>query len=99
MSERRDSKNRVLRKGESQRADGRYMYRYIDHNGETQTEYSWRLVEKDPTPKNKKKDLSLREKEEIIKKNLEDFISCSAGKMTLNELFEFYIQLRIKTKN
>lgn len=98
MSERRDSKNRVLRKGESQRADGRYMYRYIDHNGETQTEYSWRLVERDPTPKNKKKDLSLREKEEIIKKNLEDFISCSAGKMTLNELFEFYIQLRIKTK-
>lgn len=31
MSEkRRDNKNRILRTGESQRADGKYMYRYVD---------------------------------------------------------------------
>lgn len=34
MSEkRRDSKNRILRTVESQEADGRYKYRYIDANG------------------------------------------------------------------
>ena len=34
MSEkRRDNKNRVLRNGESQRKDGRYMYKYVDNAG------------------------------------------------------------------
>ena len=34
MTERRkDSKNRVLRAGESQRKDGTYMYRYTDITG------------------------------------------------------------------
>ena len=33
MSEkRRDSKNRILRTGQSQEADGRYKFRYIDAN-------------------------------------------------------------------
>nr|WP_330413563.1 integrase DNA-binding domain-containing protein [Coprococcus sp. AF21-14LB] len=37
MSEkRRDNKNRILRTGESQRPDGKYMYRYVDANGKTQ---------------------------------------------------------------
>ena len=45
MSEkRRDSKNRILRTGESQEADGRYKYRYLDANGKRKTVYSWRLV-------------------------------------------------------
>ena len=40
MSEkRRDSKNRILRTGESQEADGRYKYRYIDANGNRKTGY------------------------------------------------------------
>lgn len=30
---RRDSKNRVLRTGESQKKDGRYMYKYTDNEG------------------------------------------------------------------
>ena len=33
---RRDSKNRVLRSGESQRKDGRYAYKYIDTFGNPQ---------------------------------------------------------------
>ena len=33
--ERRDTKNRILGKGEYQKADGRYMYRYTDSTGET----------------------------------------------------------------
>ena len=55
MSEkRRDNKNRILRTGESQRADGKYMYRYVDANGKTQCLYSWRLVKTDTVPEGKK---------------------------------------------
>ena len=55
MSEkRRDSKNRILRTGESQEADGRYKYRYIDANGKRKSVYSWRLVATDSVPYGKK---------------------------------------------
>ena len=37
---RRDSKNRVLRSGESQRKDGRYAYKYIDTFGNPQFVYA-----------------------------------------------------------
>ena len=54
MSEkRRDSKNRILRTGESQEADGRYKYRYIDANGKRKSVYSWRLVATDGIPTEK----------------------------------------------
>ena len=40
MSEkRRDSKDRVLRSGESQRKDGRYAYKYVDTCGKPQFVY------------------------------------------------------------
>lgn len=60
MAERRDSKNRILRPGESQRADGRYMYRYTDSNGKRHAVYSWTLTDKDFAPKGKKRGTSLR---------------------------------------
>ena len=41
---RRDNKNRILRTGESQEADGRYKSRYIDANGKRKSGYSWRPV-------------------------------------------------------
>ena len=64
MSEkRRDNRNRILREGECQRADGRYRYRYIDEDGKEKNVYSWRLDKNDPTPMDRKRDLSLREKE------------------------------------
>lgn len=45
MSEkRRDNKRRILRTGESQRKDGRYLYKYVDAFGVTQHVYSWKLV-------------------------------------------------------
>ena len=40
---RRDSKNRILRNGESQRQDGRYAFKYIDATGKQQFVYSWKL--------------------------------------------------------
>ena len=75
MSEkRRDSKNRILHNGESQRADGRYRFKYIDKNGIERNVYSWRLDKNDPTPKGKKRDLSLREKEKQIERDFFDEI-------------------------
>ena len=54
MSEkRRDSKGRLLKTGESQRADGRYLYKYVDKAGKTRYAYSWKLVPTDPVPKGK----------------------------------------------
>lgn len=52
-SKRKDSKGRVLRNGETQRPDGRYMFRYTDAWGERQTVYSWKLVETDKIPEGK----------------------------------------------
>ena len=67
MSEkRRDNRGRILRNGESQRKDGRYRYKFIDHNGREQNVYSWRLNKNDPMPIGKKRDISLREKESEI---------------------------------
>ena len=75
MSEkRRDSKNRILRTGESQEADGRYKYRYIDANGKRKTVYSWRLVATDKTPYGKKDNSPLREQEKIIIRKKEKII-------------------------
>ena len=63
MSEkRRDNRNRILRDGEYQRKDGRYRFRYLDADGNEQNVYSWRLDKNDPTPKGKKREISLREK-------------------------------------
>ena len=64
---RRDSKNRVLRSGESQRKDGRYAYKYIDTFGNPQFVYAWKLVPTDKTPAGKREDISLREKVKEIK--------------------------------
>ncbi len=61
---RKDSKNRNLRNGESQRKDGRYVYKYTDIYGKPQFIYSWKLVPTDKTPAGKRDDISLREKTE-----------------------------------
>ena len=55
MSEkRRDNKGRILKTGESQRKDGRYLYKYIDSFGEPQFVYSWKLVATDRVPAGKR---------------------------------------------
>ena len=62
MSEkRRDRKNRIFRTGESQEADGRYKFRYVDANGKRKSVYSWRLVATDPIPSGKRDNPPLRE--------------------------------------
>ena len=93
MSEKRkDNKNRNLEKGESQRPDGRYMYKYLDALKKPHCIYSWRLTPKDEVPAGKKYDLSLREKIRQIQKDLDDGIQTDGGKMTVLELVKKYIK-------
>ena len=85
---RKDGKNRNLRNGESQRKDGRYVYKYTDIYGKPQFVYSWKLVPTDKTPAGKRDDISLREKETQIKKDLNDGIDTAGGKMTVCQLYD-----------
>ena len=92
MSEkRRDSKNRILRNGESQRKDGRYAFKYIDSTGKQQFIYSWKLEKTDKLPQGKRQDISLREKEKAILIDLDDKIVPRGGEMTVLELVRKYI--------
>lgn len=98
VRKRRDNKGRILRTGESQRADGRYMYKYVNRAGETKVVYSWKLVATDRVPKGKRDDLSLREKEREIQRDLEDGIDTKGKKMTLCELYAKKTAQRINVK-
>lgn len=84
---RRDHRNRVLYRGESQRKDGRYTYKYVDAQGNTKYVYAWKLLPTDKTPAGKREDLSLREKERAIQKDLYDGIDTQGSKMTLCQLY------------
>ena len=99
MSEkRRDSKNRILQSGESQRPDGRYQYKYTDAFGELKFVYSWKLVPTDKIPAGKRADLSLREKIKQIQKDLDDGIDTIGKKMTVCQLYAKYIRQRGNVK-
>ena len=91
MSDRRDNKNRKLWTGESQDKDGRYVYKYTDAFGKRKALYSWRLTEADATPRGKRKDLSLREKEKLLQKEVSDGIVPDGGNMTVLELVKRYV--------
>lgn len=100
MSEkRRDNKGRVLRNGESQRKDGRFMYKYTDNAGNIKYVYSWKLVKTDTVPKGAKEDLSLREKEKLIHRDLEDDIVPCGGEMTVLDLVKKYVSQKTGVKH
>ena len=95
MSEkRRDRKNRILRYGESQRTDGRYRFSYIDVNGNKKEIYSWRLDHNDPFPQDKRKDLSLREKEKQLEQDMFNQMVSNGGNYTVLSLVEKYVSLK-----
>ncbi len=91
MSDRRDSKNRKLWIGESQDKDGRYVYKYTDALGNRKALYSWRLTAADASPKGKRKDLSLREKEKQLQKDLSDNLMPNGGDLTVLDLVKRYV--------
>ena len=100
MSEkRRDSRNRILHNGESQRQDGRYAYKYKDINGETKFVYSWRLDKNDRAPAGKPRDLSLREKERQIQQDLFNQIVPNGGNLTVLELVQKYLSLKVNVRH
>lgn len=93
---RKDSKGRVLKEGEFQRKNGKYEYKYTQ-NGERKMVYSWRLLATDKNPEGKKYDLSLREKEKEISRDLDDGINTTlAHQINLNEMFEMYLRSKKK---
>ena len=92
MSEiRRDKKGRKLWTGESQRKDGKYEYKYQDVFGKRRTVYSWTLTSADTTPKGKRNDLPLREKEKQIQRDLNSGLATNGGDLTVLELVEMYV--------
>lgn len=81
MAKRKDSKGRVLKKGESIRRDGLYMYRYTDLDGTRKSIYE--------------ADLNiLREKEKLIQRDLDDGIGYQCSNLPFNEYFETYLSLK-----
>lgn len=84
MERRKDHKGRVLRKGESQRKDLTYMFRYNDLYGERKCVYAKTLDE-------------LRKKETEINKNLD--LGIYTTDWTLNQIFERYLEQNTKLKD
>ncbi|MBQ9135455.1 MAG: site-specific integrase [Lachnospiraceae bacterium] len=77
---RKDSKGRVLRKGETQRSrDGKYVYTYTTSEGKRRSIYSNDILE-------------LRRREDkLIKDRLEGLDVYAAGNLTLNCVFDRYM--------
>lgn len=97
--ERRDSKNRLLGKGEYQKEDGRYMYRYTDTSGKARFVYSWTLTKSDRVPKGKPTGPCLRDLEKDIAKDLMDGIRGHEAKsLTYGEYFERYLATKSRLK-
>lgn len=92
MSEtRKDHKGRKLWNGESQRKGGKYEYKYQDASGKRKTVYSWKLAPSDTMLRGKRNDLSLREKEHLIQKELNSNLVPGGGEMTVLELVQRYL--------
>ena len=88
---RRDKKGRILRNGESQRADGRYAFVYTDCYGKQKFLYSWKLESTDPLPVGRRPCQSLREKEKVILRDINDGITPYGDNLTVLELVKKYI--------
>lgn len=99
MTRRRDNKKRVLRKGEGQRSDGRYYFKYQDAKGDTHFVYSWKLEPYDIPPVGKESELSLREMEKKIIRNLEDGILGYDSKITVLDLVKLYLQQKVGVRH
>ena len=79
---RKDNKGRVLRKGEGQRKDNTYDYRYIDVFGKRRSVYAATLKE-------------LREKEAEVEKANNARLDYASGNCTVLELVERYTKLKL----
>lgn len=84
---RKDKNGYALRKGESQKKDGRYVFNYTDGFKKRRFVYANTLME-------------LREKEKIVRKEMAyDLDYASASKMTLNTLYDRYMKQNYRLKD
>lgn len=95
--QRRDKKHRVLRRGESIRADGKYQFKY-QVGGKPKFVYSWRLEPTDLLPIGKKPCLSLRELERQVGYDLENRLDPTGKNMTVRMLVNRYLSTKIGVK-
>ncbi|MCD8254315.1 MAG: site-specific integrase [Oscillospiraceae bacterium] len=99
IEKRRDNKGRVLRNGEVQRPDGKYMFRYTDAAGARRTVYSWKLVDTDKLKEGQRGSQSLRDKEKRILRDIDDKIKTNeAEHITVDDLFQQFMDIRTDLK-
>lgn len=96
-AKRRDKKNRILRNGEIQDADGRYRYSFTE-NGKRHVIYSWRLVRTDPLPAGKRECVALRDQIEEIQRLQMKGMTYGNVTMTVSELVERYVKTKTGVK-
>lgn len=84
MKNRKDSKGRVLYKGEVERKDGYYSYQYYDLQHVRRIIYAKDLV-------------TLRKKEKKVIRDIDDGID-GFSKVTLNQLFDYWMKQKINLK-
>lgn len=96
---RRDNRNRILNTGESQKANGLYVFKYQDVEGKSKFVYSWRLVETDRLPAGKRPCRPLRERESEIRRDLEDGIDPIGKKMTVSQLYAKFTRCRTDVRD
>lgn len=80
-TKRKDKNRIVLRKGEGQRPNGTYEYRWTDRNGVRHRVYAKTLE-------------LLRDKEEEIQRDKRDGIKTEARYVTVNDMFDLWRQLK-----
>lgn len=78
---RKDNKNRVLKEGEHQRANGTYEYKWRDRRGKRHSIYAKTLPE-------------LREKELDVLRDVLDGIREGKKDLTINDLYHRWVQLK-----
>lgn len=83
---RKDKSRTVLRTGELQRSDGSYRYSWTDENHKRRYVYAKTLE-------------ALRIKEEAIEKDKSDGIKAEVRYITINDLYELWIDLKRGLKN
>lgn len=93
-NKRRDSKGRILRTGEQQRQDGKFMYAYRGRDNKMHYVYSWKLEPTDKLPAGKRECKALRELEKEIEKSLNEEVAYHGGDVTVLGLAERYISLK-----
>ncbi len=96
---RKDTDKRNLNKGEYQKKNGMYEYRYKDIHGKTRSIYSWRLTAADKQPAGKAPCEPLRDMIQAINEDKHNNIDTFVAKTTtLNDRFDIYIEGKINLR-